>query len=92
MVPAKAETVTESCAAIGGLARTVMTKRQSGADMSEMISAIETISQKDFIPMAKGIVIAAYDIPRWNGEELKQQSIADFSNDIQVKCYQRAGQ
>ncbi|TIV12713.1 MAG: hypothetical protein E5V95_35670, partial [Mesorhizobium sp.] len=88
VLPARAETVTESCNAIGGLARSVMTKRQSGADMSEIMTAVESIDQKDFIPIARSIVIAAYGIPRWNGEELKQQAISDFANDVQVRCYQ----
>ncbi|RUU86450.1 hypothetical protein EOB59_28890 [Mesorhizobium sp. M7A.F.Ca.MR.176.00.0.0] len=87
VAPAKAATVAD-CAAMGRLARSIMEKRQEGVDMSAMMSALETTSDKGFIPVAKAIVIDAYAIPRWNGAEIKRRSIMDFSNDIQVKCYQ----
>ncbi|MEI9405904.1 hypothetical protein [Mesorhizobium argentiipisi] len=89
MPQAKADAIlTKNCTALGGLARSIMDKRQGGVDMSQIMSAIESISNEEFKPVARSMVIMAYNTPRWNGEELKQQAISDFSNQVQVACYQ----
>ncbi|RWC10335.1 MAG: hypothetical protein EOS52_25260 [Mesorhizobium sp.] len=88
---ARANVLTDNCTAIGGLARNVMEKRQSGTDMSVMMSVVEKLDDKNPIKdMARSIVIMAYDTPLFSLEENKQQTISEFANQIQVKCYQYA--
>ncbi|MEI8717351.1 hypothetical protein [Mesorhizobium sp. ISC11] len=83
------KTLTANCTAIGSLARTIMDKRQSGTDMSTLMSVVEDIKEGDPIKeLGKQIVIQAYAMPFFNGEELKQRTISEFANDFQVKCYQ----
>ncbi|RRI02290.1 hypothetical protein EH240_12540 [Mesorhizobium tamadayense] len=87
--PTKADTLTVNCTAIGDLARNVMEKRQSGTDMSVMMAVVEKLADDNPVKaIGRSIVIMAYDMPLFNLDENKQQTISEFANQIQVKCYQ----
>lgn len=72
------ELVKEHCVKIGEFAKSAMTKRQAGTLMTE----IQT--QNDAI--LESIVIAAYEKPRFLGGEYIAREIADFHNEIYLKC------
>lgn len=87
--PKSAAILTENCTAIGELARNMMAKRQSGTDMSEMMSVVDKLDDKDPLKsIGKAMVIQAYETPLFNSEDYKQRTISEFANEIQVKCYQ----
>ncbi|MER8373927.1 hypothetical protein [Mesorhizobium sp. M1406] len=87
--PPKAATLTQNCTSIGELARSIMMKRQSGTDMSQMMSVVDKLDDENPVKsIGKEIVILAYAMPLFNGEDYKQRTISEFANKIQVKCYQ----
>ncbi|UCI21078.1 hypothetical protein FJ970_09050 [Mesorhizobium sp. B2-1-8] len=82
------KTLTANCTALGSLARSIMEKRQDGTDMSAMMSVVDRFDVESFKPIARSMVMMAYSMPRFNGEEFKQKTILDFSNQVQLACYQ----
>jgi len=82
--PAYAEE--NNCAAYGGLAETVMSLRQKGVPMSAQMG-ISGVSKT-----VEWIIMEAYKKPRYNSEELKQNTIADFRNDVELFCYESNAQ
>lgn len=82
------KTLTANCTALGSLARSIMEKRQGGTDMSELMSVVDKFDVESFKPIARSMVMMAYSMPRFNGEEFKQKTILDFSNQVQLACYQ----
>ena len=86
-----ADILTDNCTAIGDLARNIMEKRQSGTDMSAMMSVVEKLADENPIKgIGKTIVIMAYEMPLFSLDENKRQTISEFANQVQVKCYQGA--
>jgi hypothetical protein len=86
-------TPTENCTVIGGLARKIMEARQNGVDMSAVMSGFDKVDgDPDFKILAKDVVIQAYATPLFNGEEYQQRTISEFSNEMQLKCYQTYSQ
>jgi hypothetical protein len=89
--PVYADILTQNCTAIGELARSIMEKRQSGTDMSVMMSVVDKLDEKDPIKdVGRAMVIEAYEAPLFNGDEFKQRTISEFANKIQVSCYKTA--
>lgn len=80
-VEATAQEATETCQAYYEFAENVMTSRQNGVAMPEVIN---------IIPSDAGILISivrdAYDRPRMSVEENQRRYITDFSNDIYGWC------
>ncbi|WP_143748343.1 hypothetical protein [Mesorhizobium carmichaelinearum] len=86
--PTKADILTENCTAIGELARNIMQKRQTGTDMSEMMAVVDKFDKDPNLKdLARQMVILAYQMPLFSVEENKQQTISEFANNIQVRCY-----
>jgi len=41
--------------------------------------------------LARMLVIAAYETPRFSTEGYKQQAIEDFANEVMMVCYKELG-
>ncbi|EPE99551.1 hypothetical protein RGCCGE502_05190 [Rhizobium grahamii CCGE 502] len=86
--PAYAENSTETCRAVGETAKTVMEARQRNADMSKLMEIMDRTGEgKEFY---RRIVILAYKRPAWHTQKLRDEAISQFSNDIQLACYQNS--
>lgn len=82
----KYEQADEICGPIGELAATIMTARQNGASMSQMMGLA-----RDVDPSIQGLVRAlvtdSFDTPKYSSSEYRQDAISEFSNEMTAKCY-----
>lgn len=75
----------ELCTAISTLANSIMTKRQAGASMAEMMSA--TQAQDQSVREVSGrLVVAAFDLPRFSTPEVIDETVKDFENEVFLEC------
>ena len=59
----------------------VMTKRQEGASLVDMLDRLNDIPGDDDLKIAFGsIIIDAFETPRYDSERMKQRAIEDFAN------------
>ena len=81
--PAVAEeevSTAEWCGTLHGLAEQVMSARQSGVPMPEVMTIAEGS------PAMESMTMAAYDEPRYTTESVQQRVIVDFANDVYRIC------
>ncbi len=83
-----------SCQMLGGIAESVMSERQNNTPMSTMMQRVQSsmaFISFDGLPIDEaglaGIVFLAYDQPRFRSDELQQDSIEEFRNEIEILCY-----
>ena len=76
----------EACFSLGELATTIMTGRQNGVPMAEMIRAAATADDEGAAEVARAMVMDAYNMPRWISEENKIRAAQDFGNDVTAYC------
>lgn len=74
-----------TCKGISELATTIMTQRQNGTDMAQMM---ETAGGNQ---LAQRIVVAAYDQPRMRVAQNQQVEIQDFANEAYLACLKDTG-
>ena len=82
-VPAMAE---DTCELLSDLAKTIMTKRQDGASMTDMMAIVgdqDSAASK----VTKAMIIGAYEVPAYSTDKVKQNAITDFSNQVALECY-----
>ena len=84
MPPETSDEETDFCKALGDLAETIMTARQEGASLSDMMGRIK---DSEIADIQRKIILAAYEEPRWATEETKKEAIEDFRNEIELECY-----
>jgi len=82
--PARPPTKQERCANVAQLAETVMQQRQRGASMRELMSRVPDND------VARRIIMAAYEEPRYNTREYQQNEIRDFENKYFLECMRGA--
>ena len=87
----------ELCMSMGSIAKTIMEKRQQGAELSKMLTAFgaaeeemapDSTAKKTALGSVMHILKAAYEVPRWNTSKLQQNAITDFSNEVLLTCIQ----
>ena len=66
------------------LAKNVMENRQSGTPMRE---AMAIVPEDEGAELVRGIVLSAYERPRYHTESNIQRAIEDFENDVYLDCY-----
>lgn len=71
----------ELCPDIESFASTVMSTRQSGASMSDMMAAANGNE------MLQKIVSKAFETPRFTTESVSRRATEDFANKIAAECY-----
>lgn len=69
----------ETCNSIGGVAELIMTRRQAGASMSQLMSHTDA----DFL---HEIIIDAYKQPRYSTERMQRRVIAEFQDKWYLGC------
>lgn len=82
--PATAQDLTpdEMCAMLGTYAEAVMSARQSGTPLAAIL---ETVSGE---PVLRGLVMVAYDQPRFSTAEYQQEAIDVFRDNVHLGCLQ----
>lgn len=70
----------EWCGAMHGLAEEVMTSRQIGVPMPDVMAVA------DGLPAMERMTMVAYDMPRMSVEGNQNDMIADFANDVYREC------
>lgn len=68
-------------------AELVMSSRQLGKPISDVITMAEDSDEKFGWGTMKEMVLAAYELPRWNTVENRMKAVEDFSNDWTLACY-----
>lgn len=68
----------QECRSLGETAAVIMEARQMGVPLSDMISSL---------PEARSLIMEAYKETRWSGDEMQEQAIADFRNEMEMTCY-----
>jgi hypothetical protein len=85
------ENTNKVCSYISTFAEAVMTLRQEGVKMSTQIEALDVFksSPPEIRKLFKGIIIAAYSMPRFSTESVKRETIQEFSNMVYLECIKR---
>lgn len=78
--PSIAQETKDPCIIWGELAATIMELRQEGVNMGSAMGVTDN-------ELARMLVIAAYETPRFSTEDYKQQAIQDFANEVMTICY-----
>lgn len=82
--PATAQEMThdEMCATFATYAEVVMKARQGGVSLGEVLDTI------DGEPVLRGLVMLAYDQPRFSTAEYQQEAIDVFRDEVHLGCLQ----
>ena len=76
----------ELCTAIGDAAENVMTTRQNGVPLSQVL---EAATQPDMPSFAPVMVLKAYEKPLYNTEQYRLQAISDYREVWEMACYKQ---
>ena len=68
------------CANFSGFAEDIMTARQAGVSMAEVIGIV------DGNEVVEELVIKAYEKPGYDTESMKQKSVRDYGNFAYLMC------
>lgn len=79
--PTLAQTAAETCPVIGELAESIMEARQSGVSVSDMMAVADG---NEFF---EGLVLTAFESPRYTTEEYRLREAQDFRNAVEAMCY-----
>ena len=84
--------VAEQCEIMGSFSEIVMTQRQDGEALSELMGKLNAYAESNaadpaFIKEARGIIIGAYKKSRYSTDEFKLKAIQDFRNDVELMCW-----
>lgn len=75
------------CETNANLAASIMRARQGTTPATRAKQIVdESIKDKAQNAFASGLVQIAYESPRYNSEQMKQQAISDFSSAVFVNC------
>lgn len=72
------------CQIAGGLASEIMTGRQSGRDMAQMLAATKGEA-------SRYMVVSAFEQPRYRTEEAQTRAIQEFKNAMFLECVKAQG-
>jgi hypothetical protein len=78
----------DMCANAGEAAKAVMRARQNNTDMSTVMAIVEKQEDEAVKKVTRQIVMMAYSQPAYETDEMQQKAIAEFSNTVQLACYQ----
>ena len=84
LAPLAAHAEDDKCTQLGGLAATIMTKRQEGVPMSSLMTVD---IDPELRSMATAMIIGAYGMPRMSSEAGKLRSVQDYRNAFELDCY-----
>lgn len=70
------------CKSLGELAYGIMELRQEGLPMSMVMGISED-------KLVQGMVMDAYNRPRFSTDSYKQEAMENFRNDVEALCYKK---
>ncbi|MCO6427541.1 hypothetical protein [Nitrosomonas communis] len=73
------------CESISKLGAAIMSSRQSGVAMSEIMKQKFFESQK-LNNLIEAMTINAFEEPRYHSEEMQKRSVEDFRNSVYLEC------
>ena len=74
------------CKSAAGAAKAIMTNRQRGVVMTEMMDKVVRPAEPAIKDIVKAFVIDAYSRPRYDTPENQQKSVLDFENSAYLTC------
>ncbi|RKG47245.1 hypothetical protein D7V64_17015, partial [Acinetobacter cumulans] len=74
------------CKSSTGAAKAIMTNRQKGVSMTDMMDKVVQPADPAIKDVARALVIDAYSRPRFDTPEFQQKSILDFENSAYLAC------
>lgn len=80
------EDITDPCVVASDLAKVIMEHRQLGTPISKVVDLAGGNSY------VIGLVLIAYDTPRFSTSEYQQEAVTDFSNMVGLVCYKELSQ
>lgn len=80
------------CETIEHVAGATMRARQRGVALSEVIAVAQNADIPEVARLMRTMVIAAYELPRYETAEFQQRAIADFAEEWALACYAGEGQ
>jgi len=69
----------EKCTAASQLAEGIMRMRQANVSASELIAASD-------LKLTRLLVLRAYDEPLWNSQEMKDEAVGRFRDELFIAC------
>ena len=87
--PAFAETPHERCAFVGSVSGKIMTLRQNGSVVTDVIAI-----NNQFPEMSKllnTITMIAFDVPVFSMESNKKEAVTEFQNQMYMTCMKQIG-
>lgn len=86
--PTATKEMIEKCAGISKLAEAVMTKRQDGVAMSDLMKAASDGAEPDQLLVR--MVTAAYEQTRFQTPENKRRKVEDFRDQFYLGCIKQS--
>jgi len=74
------------CTEISTLSTTIMTDRQSGKSLAEMLSLAHKPEFNGMQELLMLIVQSAYKAPRFSTDKVKKETITEFANTMMLQC------
>jgi hypothetical protein len=81
--PTEAQRKATRCTHYGSIAKSIMSMRQMGMAMSTLMTSPAAADSKPI----QAIIMLAYDEPRYQSEQIKNEVIQDFRNKIEAECF-----
>lgn len=88
--PSFAQSVDEVCKTLGDLGATFMQARQKGIPLSDLMEVFPESPDDYTAELARTILFAAYEQPRFSTEDIQLQAISEFRDAIELECYKDA--
>jgi hypothetical protein len=87
--PVYATTTVELCTSMGRLANTVITLRQAGVPINDVMAVMATVEENPGSTFARALILQAYEIPV---RSVNANTVAEFRNTVEVACYSQFNQ
>lgn len=79
----------EICKVVGDMAESVMTQRQDGAKMSDMLRIYgeELAAVPEAVDHITKLTLLAFEQPLFSTEESKREAVIEFRNQSELTCF-----
>ncbi len=75
-----------NCEQVNRLAKSVMSARQSGVALSDMLKVLDSPDIKTSGPLTRAVIMEAFEHPRYNTESVQQRTITEFASQHMLMC------
>jgi len=75
-----------NCEKFGGMAKSIMAARQSGAALSDMLKILDSPNITTAGPLARAVIMEAFEHPRYNSASVQQRTITEFASQHMLMC------